>query len=136
MDSLPQGAKWICEVFEATSDERDYKGQRKVVRFELWKRNPVDCIKELLSDPQFKEHLCYAPERLYEDAMGEKPIFSEMWSGEWWEKLQVSVQKSSQNSRKALMNMQKLLPKGATLVSIILASDKTQLSAFSGNKYA
>ncbi|KAI0697929.1 hypothetical protein BC835DRAFT_1269682 [Cytidiella melzeri] len=41
-----------------------------------------------------------------------------MWSSVWWERVQ------------------KLLPKGATLVPVILASDKTQLSNFSGDKSA
>ncbi|KAI0682098.1 hypothetical protein BC835DRAFT_1409647 [Cytidiella melzeri] len=41
-----------------------------------------------------------------------------MWSGAWWEKVQ------------------KLLEEGATLVPVILASNKTQLSNFSSNKSA
>ncbi|KAI0685691.1 hypothetical protein BC835DRAFT_1421007 [Cytidiella melzeri] len=41
-----------------------------------------------------------------------------MWSGTWWE------------------SVQNLLPPGATVVPVILASDKTQLSNFSGDKSA
>ncbi|KAI0696249.1 hypothetical protein BC835DRAFT_1272219 [Cytidiella melzeri] len=41
-----------------------------------------------------------------------------MWSGTWWE------------------SVQNLLPPGETVVPVILASDKTQLSNFSSNKSA
>ncbi|KAF8993058.1 hypothetical protein BDQ17DRAFT_1392721 [Cyathus striatus] len=27
----------------------------------LWKQNPVDCIRELIGNPDFKDHLAYAP---------------------------------------------------------------------------
>lgn len=67
-------------------------GKRKVHTFELWKRDPVECIKELLSNPTFQEHLRYAPEPQYEDAEGTKPIINEMWTAEWWPKIQVCLQ--------------------------------------------
>ncbi|KAJ7776026.1 hypothetical protein DFH07DRAFT_983220 [Mycena maculata] len=44
--------------------------------------------------------------------------FSEMWTAEWWWKIQ------------------ELLPDGATLAPIIISSDKTQLTRFSGDKQA
>ena len=44
IDSLPRGPGWECEIFEATGDEVDEKGQPRKEVFELWKRNPVDCI--------------------------------------------------------------------------------------------
>ena len=91
IDSLPRGPGWQCEMWEAKGDEVDEQGRYRVKRFELWKRDPVECIKDLMANPLFSEHMRYAPERLYEDDTGEKPIFSEMWTGEWWEKIQVGV---------------------------------------------
>ncbi|KAJ7290123.1 hypothetical protein C8J57DRAFT_1164296 [Mycena rebaudengoi] len=44
--------------------------------------------------------------------------YSEMWTADWW------------------WNIQKLLPPGSTLAPIIIASDKTQLTRFSGDKQA
>ncbi|KAI0696099.1 hypothetical protein BC835DRAFT_1272404 [Cytidiella melzeri] len=121
IDSLPRGPGWQCELFELQCEERS-EGESGVEVFELWKRNPVECIRELLSNPTFKDNLRYAPEQRYEDDRGERPVLGEMWSGAWWERVQVSKRK--------------LLPKGATLVPVILASDKTQLSNFSGDKSA
>ncbi|KAI0683707.1 hypothetical protein BC835DRAFT_1469393 [Cytidiella melzeri] len=118
IDCLPRGPGWQCEIFKAVGDERDEEGRERVEVFELWKRDPIECIRELLSNPMFREHLQYAPERRYEDEWLKMPILSEMWSGAWWEKVQ------------------KLLPEGATLVPVILASDKRQLSNFSGDKSA
>ncbi|KAI0687640.1 hypothetical protein BC835DRAFT_1286335 [Cytidiella melzeri] len=118
VDSLPKGPNWQCEVWEVKGTEVDENENMRTEVVELWKRNPVECIKDLLANPMFADHMRYEPERLYEDKDGKRPIFNEMWTGEWWEKLQ------------------KLLPTGATIVPVILASDKTQLSTFSGDKSA
>ncbi|KAI0337580.1 hypothetical protein BDW22DRAFT_1465461 [Trametopsis cervina] len=118
IDALPRGPEWRCEMWEAVGDEVDDNGEKRTEVLELWKRDPVKCIEDLLSNPMFEEHLHYAAERTYEDSERMRPIFGEMWTGEWWEETQ------------------KLLPKGATIVPVILASDKTQLSTFSGDKSA
>ncbi len=67
----------------------DENGERKTERLELWKRDPVECIKELISDLSFRESLRYAPERLFEDPFGENPILSKMWTADWWSEMQV-----------------------------------------------
>ncbi|KAI0682454.1 hypothetical protein BC835DRAFT_1311511, partial [Cytidiella melzeri] len=120
IDELPRGPKWQCEMIKVTGSEKDAEGnsREKVELVELWKRNPVDCIKELIANPLLAEHMRFRSERLYENEDRKWPIFSEMWTGEWWE------------------TIQELLPKGATVAPVILASDKTQLSNFSGNKSA
>lgn len=64
-------------------------GRQKEQTFELWKRNPIECIRELIGNPVFKDQLHYASERMYEDDKGTRPLFSDMWTGEWWERLQV-----------------------------------------------
>ncbi|EKM57347.1 uncharacterized protein PHACADRAFT_194904 [Phanerochaete carnosa HHB-10118-sp] len=119
IEQLPKGPGGTCEMFTTKGDVVDPKnGQRKVQTFELWKRDPVECIKELLSNPLFHEHLRYAPEPQYEDAEGAKPVINEMWTAEWWPQIQ------------------ERLPPGAVVAPVILSSDKTQLSAFSGDKTA
>ncbi|KAI0681907.1 hypothetical protein BC835DRAFT_1409663 [Cytidiella melzeri] len=82
IDALPRGPEWQCETFklhvEETGGGEEDCANREV--FELWKRNLVECICELLANPTFKDHLHYAPEQEYEDESGEKPILGEMWS--------------------------------------------------------
>ncbi|KAI0346082.1 hypothetical protein BDW22DRAFT_1460424 [Trametopsis cervina] len=118
IDALPRGPEWRCEMWEALGDELDDSGERRTEILELWMRDPVKCIQDLLSNPVFEEDLHYGPERIFEDPEKTRPIFGETWTGEWWEETQ------------------KLLPAGATVVPVILASDKTQLSTFSGDKSA
>ncbi|KAJ6540406.1 hypothetical protein B0H19DRAFT_1313055 [Mycena capillaripes] len=87
---------------------------------ELWRRDPVECIKELMSNPTFKDHMAYAPERVYsrKDGREDSRIIDEMWTADWWWKIQ------------------KLLPPGACITGMIISSDKTKLSQFQGDKTA
>ncbi|KAG1748863.1 uncharacterized protein EDB91DRAFT_1244675 [Suillus paluster] len=77
-----------------------------------WRHNPVESIKELWANPTYLEHLTYAPKCHFADEGKSEHIYDEFMSGDWaWE-------------------MQTLLPDGATLVPVILSSDKTQLCQF------
>ncbi|KAK0460240.1 uncharacterized protein EV420DRAFT_1478757 [Desarmillaria tabescens] len=116
IDKLPTGPEWTCEVFKIHGDLLNNEGMPQTEEIELWKHDPVACIRELMGDAQFKEHMRYAPERVYTDEMGTSRVYSEMATADWW------------------WQIQKLLPKGVTIAPVILASDKTQLSHFSGDK--
>ncbi|KAJ7023001.1 hypothetical protein C8F04DRAFT_1240393 [Mycena alexandri] len=117
-DALPSGPEWECEIFDVRGDEKDASGAFKTEEVEFWKRNPVDCIRELMGNAAFRDQMHYAPLRKYRDEAGTRREYDEMWTGEWWWKLQ------------------ELLPPGVTICPVILASDKTQLSRFSGDKQA
>ncbi|KZT03690.1 uncharacterized protein LAESUDRAFT_787275 [Laetiporus sulphureus 93-53] len=82
---------------------------------EVWAQDPVDCIKELIGNTTFQEHMSYAPVHLTRNGVRK---YSEMCSEEWW------------------WDMQKRLPAGAVVAPVILASDKMQLSVFGGDKTA
>ena len=58
-------------------------------KLELWRRNPVDCVKELMGNPAFKAVLRYAPERVYRDKERKICVYDEMWTGDWWWDTQV-----------------------------------------------
>ncbi|KAI0694820.1 hypothetical protein C8Q76DRAFT_634235 [Earliella scabrosa] len=119
IDDLPGGfAKWKVEFFEAVGDERDEDGNLRIERVELWRRDPVECVRELLGNPLFRQHMRFAPERLYADGEGKQRMYSNMHTAEWW------------------WDLQMLLPEGATIAPVILSSDKTTLSRMSGDKTA
>ncbi|KAK0458986.1 uncharacterized protein EV420DRAFT_1629457 [Desarmillaria tabescens] len=120
IDELPSalGTEWKCEEFELVGNVLDKDGTPIMQTIELWKRDPLACIKELMQDPRFMKHMRYAPEKMYTDEGMKNQAFDEMATGKWW------------------WAMQRLLPKGATIAAIILSSDKTQLSTFSGDKSA
>ncbi|KAH9978526.1 hypothetical protein BGW80DRAFT_1248911 [Lactifluus volemus] len=81
-----------------------------------WRRDPVECVADLLRIPEFQDSLAYAPERVYVDDTGTQRQYSQMWTANWW------------------WDMQKKLPVNLTIAPIILSSDKTQLSRFGGDK--
>ncbi|RDX46169.1 hypothetical protein OH76DRAFT_1356587 [Lentinus brumalis] len=118
IDSLPGGPEWVCDEWEITGDVADEDGKMKTEEIELWRRNPVECLRDLIGNPAFREHLKYGPEKLFTDAEGKEREYNEMWTGDWW------------------WDVQSELPQGSTVAPIILASDKTQLSRFSGDKQA
>jgi len=67
----------------------DEKGVKQKEILHLWKRDPVGCIRELIGNPAFRDHMQFAPQKAYEDCEGKNRMFDEMWSGDWWWNLQV-----------------------------------------------
>ncbi|TFK53193.1 hypothetical protein OE88DRAFT_1627519 [Heliocybe sulcata] len=119
IDALPTvGAKWTQEVITIAGTEFDENGKLMDEEVELWFRDPVECIRELIGNPAFNNKLAYVPERVYADSKGAKRIYDEMWTADWW------------------WDMQSKLPCGATVAPVILASDKTQLSQHRGDEEA
>ncbi|KAJ7438105.1 hypothetical protein B0H11DRAFT_1884753 [Mycena galericulata] len=123
IDALPHGPQWYCHPFELTSDELDADKVPKTDVVEMWYRDPLECIKELLSNPAFTNQgyeLCRIFKDQNDDGEGVNREFNEMWTADWWWTIQVS----------------ELLPVGSTLCPIIISSDKTQLTRFSGDQQA
>ncbi|KAG1782843.1 hypothetical protein EV702DRAFT_1040672 [Suillus placidus] len=116
VDELPHGAAWSCKKISVQGNRTDEKGELLHEDVELWMRNPVECIKDLIGNPLFKDHMVYTPARAYTDSAGLHRVIDDMWTADWW------------------CDMQKKLPVGATIVPIILATDKTCLSQFRGDK--
>ncbi|KAG2051023.1 hypothetical protein BDR06DRAFT_998344 [Suillus hirtellus] len=118
VDALPHGPAWNCKKVSIKGNRTDENGQLLHEDLELWTRDPVECIKELIGNPLFKEYMVYAPSRAYKDEAGSERIIDDMWTADWW------------------WDKQRELPEGATIAPIILASDKTMLSQFRGDKSA
>ncbi|KAJ3817968.1 hypothetical protein F5880DRAFT_1492123 [Lentinula raphanica] len=123
IDALPTiCGGWTCKELEVVGDviqtKLDGTQVPKTEELELWTRDPVECIKELMEDPRFKDSMRYIPEKMFTNDTMKVRAYDEMWTGDWW------------------WATQKLIPKGGTVAPLILASDKTQLSSFSGDKEA
>ncbi|KAJ3966048.1 hypothetical protein EV361DRAFT_872717 [Lentinula raphanica] len=86
--------------------------------FILRHRDILECVQSLWGDPALADHLVYKPKKIFQDKEKKKRVYSEMWEGKWWQ------------------FTQKLLPEGATIAPLIIATDKTQLTQFSGSKQA
>ncbi|KAH7910151.1 hypothetical protein BJ138DRAFT_969506, partial [Hygrophoropsis aurantiaca] len=118
IDSLRTGPDWQCELIDVVGDRVSEDGKIMHETVELWKRDPVECVKELIGNPSFREVMSYSPERAFVDEAGLNQIFDEMWTGDWW------------------WNTQAKLPPGVVIAPVILSSDKTRLSQFRGDKQA
>ncbi|KAJ7051861.1 Zn-finger domain-containing protein [Mycena amicta] len=121
VDQLPTGPEWTHETIDIVGDLVDDETKAPMVEtVELWKRDPVECVRELIGNPAFKDRLVYMPERVYSDKSGsdESRVIDEMWSADWW------------------WEAQKRIPAGHIIAPLISASDKTQLTRHQGNKSA
>lgn len=68
----------------------DENGKNHTEEVELWKRDPVACIRELIGNPRFINCMRYAPEHIYMDSNGTSRVYSEMATADWWWEIQVS----------------------------------------------
>ena len=90
IDSLPTGPKW--ELVELSVEGKGLSGNGEMVteKVELWRRDPVECIRELFSNPAFKDNIHYKPQKTYSNKSKTERVYGEMWEGQWWWKTQVS----------------------------------------------
>lgn len=89
VDQLPTGPEWKCSIIKVSGDVLDEDGKTRSEQLELWYCDPIECIKELIGNPAFKDYISYVPERVYMDKEGKVRVFDEMWTGDWWWEIQV-----------------------------------------------
>ncbi|KAG9083376.1 hypothetical protein FRC06_004560, partial [Ceratobasidium sp. 370] len=111
IDNLPHGPGWYRQTVRIITDA----GEEIL---DLWKRDVVEVVKMLIRDRRFTKHMRFAPERHWSSEDRQEQVYDEMWSGEWW------------------WRIQNILGEGATIAPIVLAADKTQMTVLSGNKSA
>ncbi|KAG8723179.1 hypothetical protein FRC09_004369, partial [Ceratobasidium sp. 395] len=110
VDALPHGPGWIHKYMNV-------KTPQGVETLDLWRRDSLEVIRELIGDPRFEKRIRYAPEvhyRIRPDGRRVR-VRSEACTGDWW------------------WRMQDTLGGDATIASVVLATDATQLSLISGN---
>ena len=92
IDALPTqwATGWTCDIVTSKGDLLDDNGEPlPSEQLELWRPDPVECVRELLGNPALKDHLKYSPVRVYEDSEGTSRVYDEMWTGTWWWDTQV-----------------------------------------------
>ncbi|EJF59254.1 hypothetical protein DICSQDRAFT_65323 [Dichomitus squalens LYAD-421 SS1] len=83
--------------------------------FEMYARDIMECIEALYGDPEHVHYLCFAPERHYADADHKVRLYHDMHTGQWWWSIQETLEEQNP---------------GATVIPVIISSDKTQLTLF------
>ncbi len=63
----------------------------KSEHLEMWYHDPLKIVRELLGNPIFKDVMQYMPIQLFMGADGKEQVFNEMWTGEWWWRIQVCI---------------------------------------------
>ncbi|KAH9015572.1 hypothetical protein EDB85DRAFT_2076337 [Lactarius pseudohatsudake] len=109
-EMLPQGPEWRCKPCDSP-----FPMKKNV---DLFYRDPLECIQSILSNPLMSDHIRFTPFRVYESAVSAMRIYTEWLSGD------------------AAWSMQSQLPDGATLLGVVLSSDKTNISAMTGGRVA
>ncbi|KAI0081369.1 hypothetical protein K474DRAFT_1759598 [Panus rudis PR-1116 ss-1] len=118
VDALPVTQNWQYTDITVVGDRKGEDGKLMSERLELWRRDPLECVRELIGNPEFRDTMRYTPEKVFADMGRNVRIYDEMWTGEWW------------------WDKQTQLPHDATIAPVILASDKTKLTQFRGDQTA
>jgi Plavaka transposase len=101
IDALPPGPKFSYTPLKVVGDMKDANGNNRIETLELWHRDPVECIAELLGNPSFRGKQQYAPRRVFRNKNGTNQEFGEMWTADWWWKIQVREHNIQRMLRKA-----------------------------------
>ncbi|KAG1790414.1 uncharacterized protein HD556DRAFT_1446143 [Suillus plorans] len=107
---LPPVPKWQYRIVSTTHPT-------KQPLYFYW-RDPLDCIKSLFSHPLFAKEIDVTPQRVYHTVERTSRIYNEWLTGD------------------TAWSMQSQLPDGATLLGVILSSDKTNITNMTGGRVA
>ena len=81
LNELPMKAEWHETKISLVEDPNE----EHIVQY----RNILECIKSLWSDPLVVDKLVCRPEKMYADNTRKSRLYNEMWTGQWWNKMQV-----------------------------------------------
>ncbi|KEP46644.1 hypothetical protein V565_188010, partial [Rhizoctonia solani 123E] len=113
LDRLRHGPSWKVYEIEIKLANREARVEY------LFGRNIIEVVRSLIGDWTFKEELRYSPTRVWTTKGRKERLYSEAWTGNWWWRMQM-----------------KIADKFATIVPLIIATDKTQLSIMCGGQEA
>ena len=87
--------------------------------FEVYFRDIIQCVQALYGHAAFSQYLVFAPERHYLDSDETIRVYHEMHTAKWWWHTQLELEK---------------IKPGATIIPIIIATDKTQITTWGGKQ--
>ena len=93
---------------------------------EFWKRDTLQVLEDMVGDTRLASSMKWAPEKYYNSSG--KRIYSELWSGDWWWRKQVSSSWGETDLKEEIQNRSEANAESVTIIPVILTSDKTHLS--------
>ncbi|KAG8693396.1 hypothetical protein FRC09_010541 [Ceratobasidium sp. 395] len=118
VDDLPKGPEWTSWTQVLVGDQKDSSGKLRTESVTMLKRDLMETVAQLVNDPTNRDSMVFAPEQAFLDAGKTCRVYEGVETGTAWERVQSE------------------LPEGATVVPIILSSDKTHLTNQQGCKEA
>ncbi|KAG1896847.1 uncharacterized protein F5891DRAFT_1192500 [Suillus fuscotomentosus] len=106
-EMLPSGPCWKSQVIHTSHPTKS-----PVI---LYWRDPIECIASIFNHPLFHRHMDLMPRKIYSTAEKLCHVYTGWMSGN------------------VTWDMQSAIPKGATLLGTILSSDKTNITALTGD---
>ncbi|QRV74378.1 C2H2 zinc finger [Ceratobasidium sp. AG-Ba] len=113
VDKLPRGAKWTVQGMEIKGEN----DKKEIV--ELWMRNALVIVKRLLRNKRLGKHIRFKPEIKWTTAEKTDRIRDETWTADLMWQIQGEIEDEY-----------------GTVITIIISSDETRLTNFSGDKKA
>ncbi|KAI0063046.1 hypothetical protein BV25DRAFT_1802716 [Artomyces pyxidatus] len=101
---LPECPGFHCEEIEIDGET-----------YEVYFRDIMECVRSLYSNPEFAQHMAYAPEQHFADDEMKTRMYGKMYTGDWWWQVQAVLENDK---------------RGATIIPLIFSTDKTQLTVF------
>ncbi|KIJ34379.1 hypothetical protein M422DRAFT_101524, partial [Sphaerobolus stellatus SS14] len=67
IDELPTSdvPGFVCETIKIEGSIVGADGVRQYEYVDLWKRDPVECVKEIIGNPSLRENMCYTPAKIF-----------------------------------------------------------------------
>ncbi|KAG8779955.1 hypothetical protein FRC12_023654 [Ceratobasidium sp. 428] len=112
VDKLPHGPSWTVQAYEIPGD----LGTETA---ESWCQNAFKAVKTLLGDKLLGKHIQFKAYRKYTSEDGTERIRDEIFTADWMWRTQDAIPDPH-----------------ATVISVIISSDETKLTTFSGDKKA
>lgn len=91
IDELSHGPDSRREVITATGDLLGSNGRPMTEEMDIWFRDPVAAVRELLANSSFKSETTYRPCRIYTSEDRKNRVYNETNTGGWWWNTQVST---------------------------------------------
>lgn len=117
--------------FGDSSAAEDESQRRSTTSTPFFYRDIVKAAAYLIRQPCFSDNMVYSP-IIERNGEGQR-MYNEIHTGEWWWETQVSSFPTFYVLRSSL---QEKSPTGATIIPLLISSDETQLTNFSGDKKA
>ncbi|KAI0070398.1 hypothetical protein K474DRAFT_1713361 [Panus rudis PR-1116 ss-1] len=67
VDKLPSSQRWMYDEITVVGDRIGEDQKLMTERVELWRRDPLECVRELIGNPDFRNSMSYAPEKIFAD---------------------------------------------------------------------